>query len=182
MARKPLITLAAAVLATLLIAAPASAARTSAEIRSGAAAWAERQIGVRSNNVGCGRVVNRWVANMGIPVPPCWAWCGAFVHAAFLQAGVRLDKRMLDPEKAYDDAVHNRRHLRRIPRSQIRRGDVVLFAYERGKKASHFGIVTRTYDRNGFFESVEGNNGNSVVREPHRAYVIALALRVVRAP
>ena len=61
----------------------------------------------------------------------------------------------------------------------VRPGDLVLFNYEEGVKASHFGIVTQGFDADGFFRSVEGNDGNAVRREIHRADVVVIAARVV---
>jgi hypothetical protein len=162
-------------------AAGASApARTADEIRKDAASWAEEQVGVTEVGFSdCGRLVSAWQRDMGFRTPPCRAWCGVFVHAAFLQAGVRLSQRMISPHYTYFDAIAGRRHLRRIPVRSVRRGDILFFAYEEGLKASHFGVVTQPFDAAGFVRSVEGNDGNAVRREIHRAEVIVLAARVV---
>jgi hypothetical protein len=179
------LTIALAVLVIAAVAAPSAAgasvhARTADEIRKDAATWAARQVGVREiGSTDCGPVVSRWQRDMGFRTPPCRAWCGAFVHAAFLQAGVRLSQRMISPHNTYYDVLAGRRNLRRIPVRSVRPGDIVLFAYEQGLKASHFGIVTQAFDEYGFVRTVEGNDGNAVYREIHRADVIVLAARVV---
>jgi hypothetical protein len=145
-----------------------------------AASWAERQLGKHEiGETKCGRRVNAWVRGMGYRLPPCRPWCGAFVHAAYLRAGVRLSRRLISAEPTYDDVLAGRHHLRRIPVRAVRRGDIVLFDYVPRRRATHFGIVTRPFDAAGRVRTVEGNVGDSVVRKTHRAGVIVLAARVV---
>jgi hypothetical protein len=183
--RTRLLSIVVAGLAIVTVAAPGAAgasvpARTADEIRKDAASWAADQVGVREIGFSdCGRLVSAWQRDMGFRTPPCRAWCGAFVHAAFLHAGLRLSQRMISPHHTYYDAIAGRRHMRRIPVRSVRPGDILLFAYEEGLKASHFGVVTQGFDSQGFVRTVEGNDGNAVRREIHRAEVIVLAARVV---
>ena len=87
-------------------------------------------------------------------------WCGAFVHQAFLRAGLRLSARLIDPDRAYRDARAHRRHLRAIPIPSVRRGDLLFFAFRPGLLASHLAIV-RGRPRHGRVATVEGNVSNA---------------------
>ena len=87
-------------------------------------------------------------------------WCGAFVHQAFLRAGLRLSARLIDPDRSYRDAQAHRRHLRAIPIRSVRRGDLLFFAFRPGLLASHFALV-RGRPRNGRIPTVEGNVSNA---------------------
>ena len=80
-----------------------------------AVAWAVDHVGVREiGTTNCSPTIDRWERDMGLRLPPCRVWCGAFVHQAYLRAGVRLSKRLIDPHRSYADAVARRRHLRKI--------------------------------------------------------------------
>jgi cell wall-associated NlpC family hydrolase len=114
---------------------------------------------------------------MGLRVPPCRVWCGAFVHQAFLRAGVRLSKRLIDPDRSYRDAKAHRRHLRAIPIRSVRRGDLLFFAFRQGLLASHFAIV-RSRPRNGSVATVEGNVSNASRLEVRGLAYPVLAARV----
>src|SRR5215207_7315212 len=92
--------------------------------------WALRQVGVRElGTSNCGRMVVRWQRRAGWRVPPCHEWCGAFVHEAWLQAGVNLRSGFLNPEDVLDDAQAGRHGLRAIPVRSVRRGDLVIFRW-----------------------------------------------------
>ncbi len=85
---------------------------------------------------------------------------------------------MIDPAKAYLDAVANRRHLHAIAISSIRPGDILFFAFEAGKRVSHEAIV-RGYPRNGRVATVEGNTSNAVRLKVRGLAYPVLAARVV---
>jgi cell wall-associated NlpC family hydrolase len=158
--------------------AAAPAAHASAATR--AASWAESQAGVRENGTtNCSALINRWERDMGLRVPPCRPWCGALVHQAYLRAGIRLSARMIDPHRAYLDAVAGRRHLKRIPRGSVRRGDLLLFKFRSGVKASHMAIV-RGRPANGKVRTAEGNVGHTAVVTMRGLRYAVLAARVVR--
>ena len=164
--RRAAVPVAAGVVA-LLSAPPAQAASLGAPAPEAerAVRWALSQVGVREiGNTNCGRTVVRWQRRAGWKVPPCHEWCGAFVHEAFLQAGVNLRPSFLDPEDVLDDARARRRGLRAIPVRSIRRGDLVIYRWgDTDSRADHFGIVTRRLragDR--FVRTVDGNSGNAV--------------------
>ena len=105
-------------------------------------------------------------------------WCGAFVHQAFLRAGLRLSARMIDPDRAYLDAVAGRRHLRRIPIGSVRAGDLLFFAFRPGLRASHIALV-RSRPRAGSVATVEGNVSNAVRLDRRGLRYPVLAARVV---
>ena len=152
----------AAALAPAASAAPPGAATPEAER---AVRWGVSQVGVRElGNSNCGRTVVRWQRRAGWRVPPCHEWCGAFVHEAFLQAGVNLRSGFLDPADVLDDALARRRGLWAIPVRSVRRGDLVIFRWgDTDSRADHFGIVTHRYRAgDAFLRTVDGNSGNAV--------------------
>jgi cell wall-associated NlpC family hydrolase len=169
-------------LAALAVAPPAAAAAPSP--REQAVRWAVRQVGVHEiGETNCGRLVERWQRNAGWRLPPCRPWCGAFVHEAFLQAGIDLRSAFLFPQRVLDDARANRRGLRAIPVRRVRRGDLVIYKWPgTGDRADHFGIVTRAYRAgSGIVHTVEGNTGQAV-RAHGRPIVFAVSgVRVIAA-
>jgi hypothetical protein len=133
--------------------------------REAAVRWAIGQVGVHEiGATNCGRLVERWQRNARWTVPPCKPWCGAFIHEAFLQAGVDLHSAFLFPERVLDDARAGRRGLHAIRVRQVRRGDLVIFKWPgTGERADHFGIVTRAYrPGSGVVHTVEGNTSQAV--------------------
>jgi cell wall-associated NlpC family hydrolase len=114
---------------------------------------------------------------MGLHVPPCRVWCGAFVHEAFRRAGVKLSARLIDPHRSYKDAVAGRRGLRAIAIDKIRRGDIVFYKFREGVLASHLAIA-RGAPSAGKLDSVEGNTSNAVRLERRGTRFIVLAARV----
>ena len=129
-------------------------------MRSHAATWAESQAGMHERGqTNCGARINRWTRAMGLK--PCPRWCGAFVHQAFLQAGVQ-------PVLASDrPRPHLRRRGRGPPRAapiaitSVRRGDILLFAFRPRLKASHLAIV-RAARGTAASRPCEGNVANAV--------------------
>jgi len=162
----------------LLAPSVAAPAKLSGEaMRSHAARWAESQAGMHERGqTNCGPRINRWTRAMGLK--PCPRWCGAFVHQAFLQAGVNLSSRLIDPDRTYDDVVANRRGLRRIAITSVRRGDILLFAFRPRLKASHMAIV-RARPKNGRVATVEGNVAHAVRLKVRGLQYPVLAARVV---
>lgn len=156
--RRPLVVL----LGALLSPASAPAAVDMTSVREQAVTWAVTQAGHREDGTtNCSSRINRWERDMGLGIPPCRAWCGALPHQAFLRAGVRLSVRLIDPDRSYGDAIAGRRGLRRIPVGEVRRGDLLFFAFRRGLRASHLALV-RERPRNGKVRTVEGNVGHRV--------------------
>jgi cell wall-associated NlpC family hydrolase len=145
-------------------AVPPGAATPAAER---AVRWALSQVGVHERgSSNCGVTVVRWQRRAGWRVPPCHAWCGAFVHEAWLQAGVDLHSAFLDPARVLDDALADRNGLHAIPVRQVRRGDLVIFRWgDRPTRADHFGIITSRYrPGDAYVHTVDGNSGNAVQR------------------
>lgn len=148
-----------------------------AQVRADAVEWAVAQQGLRERGTtNCSPTVDQWVQDMGLR--PCKVWCGAFVHQAFLQAGVRLSSRLIDPHKTYDDVVANRNGLRRIAISRVRPGDLLLYAFRPRLKASHFAIVA-SRPRKGWVSTAEGNVGHMAVVKRRSLRFPVLAARVV---
>jgi cell wall-associated NlpC family hydrolase len=171
----------AATLAAATPAAPAAGAGGTGAAREAAVGWAMSQVGTHERGTtNCSPKIDRWERDMGLRVPPCRVWCGAFVHQAFLQAGVRLSARLIDPDRSYGDAVAGRRGLKRIALSQIRRGDIVFYAFRPDLRASHLAIA-RGRPGNGSLETVEGNTSDAVRLERRGLQFAVLAARVVAA-
>lgn len=159
--------------------APSTLLEARSPIAERAAVWAARQEGVREiGQTNCGKIVERWQRNTGVKVPPCHVWCGAFVHEAFLQGGIRLSARFLDPEKVLYDARAHRRHLRLIAAKNLRRGDIALMLYRPDRLASHEAVVLRHRKGSAWVVTAEGNAGNAVQIKTHHISFFVGALRV----
>ncbi|HEX6389076.1 MAG TPA: hypothetical protein VFZ89_06515 [Solirubrobacteraceae bacterium] len=169
----------AALLTAALLALPAtaSAATTDAQ-RQQAVRWAVSQAGHHERGTtNCSSRINRWTRAMGLKVPPCRPWCGSFVHAAFRQAGITLSARLIDPDRTYEDVVAGRRGLRRIAKSAVKPGDILLYAIRPGLKASHLEIV-RTRPKNGRVLTIGGNVSHAVRLKRRALSYPVLAARV----
>jgi hypothetical protein len=165
-----------------LLAALAATAGTAADTRrtmgETALAWAVKQKGTKERGTtNCSPTIDRWQRDMGLKVPPCRVWCGAFVHQAYLRAGVRLSARLIDPDRAYDDASAGRRHLRRIAVSAVRPGDILFYKFRDGVRASHLALA-RSKPHDGKLDTVEGNTSNAVRLETRGTQYVVLAARV----
>jgi cell wall-associated NlpC family hydrolase len=168
-------------LALVVAAAPSRAADGTSAKREAAVDWAVAQVGTQERGTSnCSPKIDRWERAMGLKVPPCRVWCGAFVHQAFLQAGVRLSERLIDPDRSYADAIAGARGLKRIAISQIRRGDLVFYDFRPDLRASHLAIA-RGRPSNGSLDTVEGNTSNAVRLERRGLQYAVLAARVVAA-
>ncbi len=183
MRRRLTVLVAFAACATALVAilpSAGGAADTRDAVRETALSWAVKQAGLREvGTSNCSPVIDRWERAMGLRLPPCRVWCGAFVHQAYLQAGVRLSRRLIDPHRSFADAVAGRRHLRKIAVSQIRAGDIVFYRFREGVRASHLGLA-RARPKDGMLDTVEGNTSNAVRLESRGTRFIVLAARVTR--
>ena len=145
-----------------------------------AVAWAVENVGVREiGTTNCSPLIDRWERDMGLKLPPCRPWCGAFVHQAYLKAGVRLSERLIDPHRTYADAVAGRRNLRKIAVSNIRAGDIVFYKFRNGVRASHLALA-RGRPKNGMLDTVEGNVSNASSLQSRGTKYIVLAARVTR--
>jgi len=160
-----------------LLAAPAAAsARDMRAVRERAVRWAIAHSGLHERGTtNRSPRIDRWERDMGIRIGQ--PWCGAFVHQAFLRAGLRLSARLIDPDRSYRDAQANRRHLHAIPIGSVRRGDLLFFAFRPGLLASHFALV-RGRPRNGRVPTVEGNVSNASRLELRGLAYPVLAARV----
>ena len=168
-------------LAVVIAAIAAGSPASSVPARERAVRWAVAQVGVHElGTTNCGRRVERWQRNAGWDLPPCRPWCGAFVHEAFLQAGVDLRSAFLFPERVLADAWAGRRGLHAIPVRRVRRGDLVIYKWPgSGDRADHFGIVTRAYrPRSGVVHTVEGNTGQAVRAQARPLRHVVTGVRV----
>jgi hypothetical protein len=142
--------------------------------------WAEKQVGVHEDGTSnCSQAINGWERQMGLKVPPCRPWCGAFVHQAVLRGGVKLSARMIDPDKTYDDIRLGRRHLREIAVREVRRGDIVLFKFRDGVRASHIELVRGRPGADGRIPLVGGNVSHRVELNRRGMQYVVIAARVV---
>ena len=164
---------------TLVATTPAAGGGATSPPSEAAVTWAMSQVGTHERGTtNCSPKIDRWERGMGLTVPPCRVWCGAFVHQAYLQAGVRLSARLIDPDRTYRDAVAGRRGLKPIALSQIRRGDIVFYSFRPDLRASHLALA-RGRPRNGSLDTVEGNTSNAVRLERRGLEFAVLAARVV---
>lgn len=163
---------------TLGAAAPPAGAD---RVGDAAVRWGLRQVGTHENGrSNCAPAIDRWTAHMRVPAPPCRPWCGAFVHEAFLRAGVDLSPRLIDPARSAQDAIAGRRGLHTIAKGHVRPGDILFFALHAGSAAaSHLAIVT-TRPRGGAVHTVEGNVSNAVRAKVRGLRYAILAARVDR--
>ena len=183
MLRRLAVIAAFAVCATVLVAivpSAGSAADARESVREQALSWAVKQVGVREvGTTNCSPTIDRWQRDMGLRLPPCRVWCGALVHQAYLRAGVRLSRRLIDPHRSFSDAVAGKRHLRQIAVSAIRPGDIVFYKFRDGVRASHLALA-RSRPRAGMIDTVEGNTSHAVRLESRGTRFIVLAARVTR--
>lgn len=151
--------------------------------------WAKTRAKHNFHEVGttnCSPSIARWEHHMGLQVPdapPCAPWCGAFIHEAFLQGGIHLSSRLMDPNASYADAVAGQNGLKRVPKADVRPGDLVFFALDpampAGNQASHVGLVVRG-PKNGQVRTAEGNVGHHAVVTRRGLRYIVLVARVTR--
>jgi hypothetical protein len=155
-----------------------NATDTRSTVGQTALAWAIKQKGMKERGTtNCSPTIDRWQREMGLKVPPCRVWCGAFVHQAYLRAGVRLSARLIDPDRSYDDAIAGRRHLRRIAVSAVRPGDILFYKFRDGVRASHLALArSKPYD--GKLDTVEGNTSHAVRLQTRGTRYVVLAARV----
>lgn len=159
----------------LALSAPGAGAATGAQ-RDQAVRWALDQNGhMEIGTTNRSARIDRWTRNMGLSVGR--PWCGSFVHEAFRRAGVDLSARLIDPDRSYDDARANRRGLRAIPVSEVRRGDLLFFAFRSGLSASHLAIA-RGRPRDGKVLTIEGNVSHAVQALARGTQYPVLAARV----
>lgn len=167
-------------MAIVLVPSAGSAPDAGTSIREKAVAWAVKQDGTAERGTtNCSPTIDRWQREMGLKLPPCRPWCGAFVHQAYKRAGVKLSARLIDPDRSYDDAIAGRRNLRQIAVSAIRPGDIVFYKFREGVRASHLALA-RSRPKGGKLDTVEGNTSNAVRLETRGTQYIVLAARVTR--
>jgi hypothetical protein len=166
----------AAILSLALLALSPAAASAGVDV-----GWAERQAGLHEDGTSnCSKQIDRWVRAMGLEARPCRPWCGAFVHQAALRGGTRLSARLIDPDKTYADIKAGRRGLREIPVRDVRRGDLVLYRFRTGVRASHIEIVRGRPGADGRVAVVGGNVSHTVRLNRRGLRYVVLAARLIR--
>jgi hypothetical protein len=147
--------------------------------------WARARRGMHEvGTTNCSPAIDRWERHMGLPVPsapPCRPWCGAFVHEAFFQGGIKLSARLIDPNQSYWDARAGVNGLKSIPKSSVRPGDIVFFELDPGVQASHEALVLEP-PRDGRVLTAEGNVGHHAVVTRRGLRYVVLAARVTEKP
>lgn len=132
--------------------------------------WALAQVGQREQPLGSnwGGKIDDWIRLTGYnsPVP----WCGCFVNAAIIHAGVPNGAGWI----GYTPAIvaHARRGAgdwQWIAAGNGRRGDLALFDTPGGDPAVHVGIV-RERISSSTYDTVEGNTGNQSQSEGNGVY------------
>lgn len=177
-ARMRLIVLVVVLVVLSILPASAGSARSGSATRAEAISWAKGQEGHRERgSTNCSSRISRWERDMDLDLPPCRPWCGAFVHQAFLRAGVKLSPRLIDPDRTYADARAGKRRLREISVSDVRPGDVLLFKFRNGHKATHMALATGR-PRSGSIPTAEGNVGHTAVVSRRATNTVVLAARV----
>jgi hypothetical protein len=165
----------AVILALALLCLSPAAASAGVDVR-----WAERQVGLHEDGTSnCSHAIDAWMRDMGLRTRPCRPWCGSFVHQAVLRGGTRLSRRLIDPDRAYDDIRAGRRGLRQIPATKVRRGDLVLFKFRPGVRASHMEIVRGRPGSDGRVPVVGGNVSHRVEFNRRGLQYVVIAARVV---
>lgn len=125
-----------------------------------ALSWARRQLGTTERPAGSnwGPKIETWIRATGYsgPVP----WCGCFVNAAVIQAGVPSGSGWI----GYTPAIVTRAKQgfggwRWIGQGDGRRGDLALFDTPGGDPAVHVGIVTDRLSPS-LYHTIEGNTSS----------------------
>lgn len=144
----------------------------------GAVRWALTQDGVVESPVGsdCGGPITGWQRRAGIPCGT--AWCGVFVHEAFLRAGIHLPSWIASVPTTLSKAQAGEGGLKAVPKNQIKRGDIVIFQWDTGV-VDHMGLATQDWPGTGRLATIEGNTSDGVHRRNEHAGTIVSGVRVV---
>jgi hypothetical protein len=131
---------------------------------------AESQIGVRETEPNGGQRIGDYQADTWLPIGP-WPWCAAFICWCVRQAIKGRVVTFLRPKTAgawdferWCREQDNSVRLRKPHQGDIKRGDIVVFAF------SHIGIATGPPDSDGNVPTVEGNTNGAGSREGDGVY------------
>jgi hypothetical protein len=135
--------------------------------------WALRQEGTSEYS----DKVARWSRRAGWSSVP--AWCGIFVHEAWLRAGLDLDNRMAAVKFIHDSAGERTNHFKAIRLEKARRGDLLVIDWPGvGDSDDHVAIVRRRAD-GGSIPVISGNTGDDdVSKDLYDTSVVQMAVRV----
>jgi cell wall-associated NlpC family hydrolase len=144
----------------------------------GAVGWALQQDGTMESPLGsnCGGSITGWQRRTGTPCGT--AWCGVFVHEAFLRAGIDLPNWIASVPTTLANAQAGRGGLKAVPKNQIKRGDIVIFQWDTGR-VDHMGLAAQDWPGTGRLATIEGNTSNGVHRRSEREGTIVSGVRVV---
>lgn len=149
-----------------------------------AADIARSYVGVKENPPNSNRVMfSEWYGMIG-------PWCAMFVTYCFVRAGSKAFQR--GSRWAYCPFMLNDaragRGLTVVPSNKATQGDIVLFSWRQNGVADHVGILLTPVDRNGNFQSIEGNtagpggsqdNGGAVLIRPRNTRSVIAFCRAV---
>lgn len=169
---------------TLLMRRRAKARKNKKNMGREAARIAQSFVGVKENPPYSNKVLfSDWYGMIG-------PWCAMFVTYCFVKAGSKAFERgrrwaycpfMLNDARAG-------RGLTVIPANKATQGDIVLFSWRQNGVADHVGIVLTPVDKNGNFQSCEGNtagaggsqdNGGSVLVRPRNTRSVIAFVRAI---
>jgi hypothetical protein len=138
--------------------------------------WALGQEGVVEQPKGsdCGGPINGWQRRAGTPCGT--AWCGVFVHEAFLQAGIDLPWWIVSVPQTLTRARAGEAGMRVIDKHDIKRGDIVIFQWDSGDP-DHMGLATGSF-KDGRLPTIEGNTSHGVHRRSQPSSVVVAGVRV----
>ena len=111
-----------------------------------------------------------------------YAWCASFVCWCVMVAIVGREITFRRPRTpsawGFEDWARKQDssvHLKKPHNSDIKRGDIVVF------KFSHIGIAASKPDKNGYFDTVEGNTNKEGSREGDGVYLKSRPVAAVRS-
>lgn len=124
-------------------------------------AWERKQLGTTESpaNSNRGPQIDVWQREVEMIAQP---WCGAFQGAALRRAGVKgLTYRIRYCPFIREDAKLGRNgFIAWLAPAQIKRGDLVLFDWERNGVEDHVGIALEDYRGIGTLRTLEGNTSS----------------------
>ena len=111
-------------------------------------------------------------------------WCATFVRACFIKG----EEEKAIPDSAYCPHIEawGRGHNRVVPIREAKRGDLVLFDFDRTGKSSHIGILNISFSEKNseFLYTIEGNTsaisaseGDGVQKKKRHVSVVRIIVR-----
>lgn len=117
-------------------------------------ATAEDIVRIASGEIGYKEGANNWNkygAEYGLNNQP---WCVIFVWWVFKEAGA---SDLFGAKTAKCTVLYNNHKSQEVPKSELKKGDIVFFDWKGGTETEHVGIVEKWQD--GKLVTIEGNTG-----------------------